>query len=63
MTLGERLTLLQGNDTTNLKEVVLHMIRLCRERNDWEKLINTINVIAKRRAQSKYVRLLLLVFP
>lgn len=47
--------MVQGNDTSNLKEVVLHMVRLCREQNDWDKLINTLSVIARRRAQSKYV--------
>jgi 26S proteasome regulatory subunit N5 len=29
------------------------MVRLCRERNDWEKLNSTLMVINKRRAQGK----------
>jgi 26S proteasome regulatory subunit N5 len=41
------------NDFLNLKEVCLHMVRLCRGKNDWEKLNSTLAVIAKRRAQSK----------
>lgn len=41
------------NDFTNLKEVSLHMIRLCRTKNDWEKLNSTLAVISKRRGQSK----------
>ena len=42
-----------ANDFTNLKEVCLHMVRLCREKNDWEKLNSVLSVINKRRSQSK----------
>ena len=42
-----------NNDIENLKEVCLHMVRLCRER-DWTKLNSIIAVINKRRAQSKH---------
>ena len=42
-----------NNDFNTLKEVCLHMIRLCRDRNDWEKLNSTLVVINKRRAQGK----------
>lgn len=41
------------NDFTTLKEVCTHMIKLCREKNDWDKLNSTLSVINKRRAQSK----------
>lgn len=42
-----------ANDFTNLKEVCLHMVRLCREKNDWAKLNSILSVINKRRSQSK----------
>lgn len=42
-----------NNDFNCLKEVCLHMVRLCRERNDWDKLNSTLMVINKRRAQGK----------
>lgn len=42
-----------ANDFTNLKEVCVHMVRLCREKNDWPKLNSVLAVINKRRAQSK----------
>ena len=43
-----------NNDITNLKEVCLHMVRLCRDRNDWAKLASVVTVINKRRAQSRH---------
>ena len=42
-----------ANDFHTLKETCLHMVRLCREKNDWAKLNSTLMVINKRRAQSK----------
>jgi 26S proteasome regulatory subunit N5 len=42
------------NDTHTLKALCLHMVRLCRERNDWLKLNSTLSVIDKRRNQSKF---------
>ena len=42
------------NDTHTLKALCLHMVRLCRERNDWIKLNSTLHVIDKRRNQSKF---------
>jgi len=42
-----------ANDFTNLKEVCVHMVRLCREKNDWPKLNSVLAVINKRRSQSK----------
>ena len=42
-----------ANDFTNLKECCVHMVRLCREKNDWAKLNSVLSVINKRRAQSK----------
>eukprot|EP01036_Dinobryon_divergens_P021634 gene21634-29700_t len=42
-----------NNDFTSLKEVCLHMIRLCREKQDWAKLNSTLAVLNKRRSQSK----------
>ncbi len=42
-----------ANDFNNLKEVCLHMVRLCREKNDWAKLNSILSVINKRRSQSK----------
>ena len=42
-----------NNDFTNLKEVCLQMVRLCRSKNDWPKLNSTLAVINKRRSQSK----------
>ncbi|CAM9673880.1 unnamed protein product [Phaeothamnion confervicola] len=40
-----------GNDITNLKEVVLAMIRLCKDAGEWEQLNATLALISKRRAQ------------
>lgn len=42
-----------AGDTTNLKEVCLHMVRLCREREDWARLNSVLSVISKRRTQHK----------
>ena len=42
-----------GNDITSLKEVCLHIIRLSKEKNDWDKLNSMLSTINKRRAQSK----------
>lgn len=41
------------NDFHTLKEVCLHMIRMCRERNDWSTLNSTLQILSKRRNQSK----------
>lgn len=41
------------NDFLNLKEVCLHMVRLCYTKKDWEKINSTLMVISKRRNQSK----------
>ena len=40
-----------GNDLTTLKRVVLHAIQLCKKSGDYEKLIDTLNFIVKRRSQ------------
>ena len=37
-----------NNDFANLKEVCLHMVRLCRSKSDWAKLNSTLAVINKR---------------
>jgi len=42
-----------NSDFNNLKEVCLHMVRLCREKSDWAKLNSTLTILNKRRAQSK----------
>ena len=42
-----------AGDHTNLKEVCLHVVRLCREREDWSKLNSVLSVISKRRTQHK----------
>ena len=42
-----------AGDLTNLKEVCLHMVRLCREREDWARLNSVLSVISKRRTQHK----------
>jgi 26S proteasome regulatory subunit N5 len=42
-----------ANDFTNLKEVCVHLVRLCREKNDWAQLNSVLSVINKRRSQSK----------
>lgn len=42
------------NDTHTLKQLCVHMVRLCREKNDWIKLNSTVAVINKRRNQSKF---------
>jgi len=42
-----------GNDVTSLKEVCLHIVRLARDRQDWDKLNSILSTINKRRAQSK----------
>jgi 26S proteasome regulatory subunit N5 len=59
--LDDALTLLLGlekkcriaGDLPSLKEVCLHMVRLCRQTQQWGKLASTVVVINKRRAQSK----------
>jgi 26S proteasome regulatory subunit N5 len=43
-----------SNDTHTLKQLCLHMVRLCRERNAWSKLNATLSLINKRRNQSKF---------
>ncbi|GMI16680.1 hypothetical protein TrLO_g10843 [Triparma laevis f. longispina] len=40
-----------GNDLTTLKRVVLHSVQLCKKCGDYEKLIDTLNFIVKRRSQ------------
>lgn len=42
-----------NNDFTNLKEVSVHMVRLCREMNDWDKLNAVLSLINKRSSQYK----------
>lgn len=42
-----------ANDFKNLKETCVAMVRLCHQRNDWNKLNATLAVLAKKRAQSK----------
>ncbi len=42
-----------AGDHANLKEVCLHVVRLCREREDWAKLNSVLSVISKRRTQHK----------
>jgi 26S proteasome regulatory subunit N5 len=42
-----------NNDFSNLKEICLHMVRLCRTKGDWSRLNSTLAVINKRRSQSK----------
>eukprot|EP00600_Ochromonadales_sp_CCMP1393_P009937 CAMPEP_0174974060 /NCGR_PEP_ID=MMETSP0004_2-20121128/11613_1 /TAXON_ID=420556 /ORGANISM="Ochromonas sp., Strain CCMP1393" /LENGTH=485 /DNA_ID=CAMNT_0016224629 /DNA_START=60 /DNA_END=1517 /DNA_ORIENTATION=+ len=44
-----------SNDTKNLKEVCLHTIRLCKDKNDWIKLNSCLVVINKRDSQIKVV--------
>lgn len=43
-----------SNDTHTLKQLCLHMVRLCREHNDWAKLNATLSLINKRRNQSRF---------
>lgn len=43
-----------NNDTHTLKQLCVHMVRMCREKSDWVKLNSTISVINKRRNQSKF---------
>jgi hypothetical protein len=60
--LDDAITLLLGlekkcrtsNDTHTLKQLCVHMVRLCREKNDWIKLNSTVHVVDKRRNQSKF---------
>lgn len=42
-----------NNDTKNLREVNLHMVRLCRDMNDWDKLNAVLSLINKRSSQYK----------
>jgi 26S proteasome regulatory subunit N5 len=42
-----------NNDFHSLKETCLHIIRLCRQRNDWEKINSLLSILNKRRAQNK----------
>lgn len=45
-----------NSDLTSLKAVCLHMVRMCRAKDeDWAKLNSTLTIINKRRAQSKEV--------
>lgn len=42
-----------NNDFHSLKETCLHIVRLCRQYNDWEKVNSMLSIINKRRAQNK----------
>jgi 26S proteasome regulatory subunit N5 len=44
-----------ANDAENLREVCLHMVRLCRERSNWVKLNAVLAVINKRDSLNKSV--------
>jgi 26S proteasome regulatory subunit N5 len=44
-----------ANDSENLREVCLHMVRLCRERSNWVKLNAVLAVINKRDSLNKGV--------
>lgn len=44
-----------SNDSTNLKELRVHMVRMCGERSDCIKLNSTLAIINKRNALSKLV--------
>eukprot|EP01033_Poteriospumella_lacustris_P000531 gene531-359_t len=42
-----------NNDHNNLREVSLHLVRLCRNVNDWDKLNAMLSLINKRSSQYK----------
>jgi 26S proteasome regulatory subunit N5 len=42
-----------ANDFHCLKEVCLHIVRLCRSQNNWTTLNSMLTLISKRRAQNK----------
>ena len=42
-----------NNDFHSLKEICLHVIRLCKQFNDWEKVNSMLSILNKRRAQNK----------
>lgn len=42
-----------NNDFHSLKETCLHLVRLCRQHNDWEKVNSMLSILNKRRAQNK----------
>jgi 26S proteasome regulatory subunit N5 len=42
-----------NNDYHSLKETCLHLLRLCRQINDWEKINSLLSILNKRRAQNK----------
>ena len=41
------------NDHSTLKEVCLHMVRLCREKSTWAQICSILALLNKRRAQHK----------
>lgn len=44
-----------NNDNSSLKEVSLHIVRLCRTASDWDKLSAMLGLINKRSSQIKSV--------
>eukprot|EP01040_Poterioochromonas_malhamensis_P001033 gene1033-1095_t len=42
-----------NNDNKNLREINLHLVRLCRELNDWNKLNAVLTLINRRSSQYK----------
>lgn len=42
-----------NNDFINLREVSVQMVRLCRSKNDWEKLNSVLALVNKRSSQHK----------
>ena len=40
-----------GNDLASLKRVCLHAVTVCGEATNWDKMVHTLNFIAKRRSQ------------
>lgn len=41
------------NDFSTLKDVCLLILAICRDRNDWDRLISSLSLLNKRRGQSK----------
>jgi len=42
-----------GNDVPNLKRVVLRCVQLCKSGGDYERLVECLNFITKRRSQKQ----------
>jgi len=40
-----------GNDIASLKKVCEHAVKVCAEVGDWDKMVHTLNFVAKRRSQ------------